>query len=84
MIKVICHVDIGICDYDCDGDDNDHIGEESIFTHFSLMFFSVLGHIKCPANRFKCKDSARCIPTIWLCDGIKECDDGSDELNCGN
>ncbi|KAJ8374708.1 hypothetical protein SKAU_G00052880 [Synaphobranchus kaupii] len=35
----------------------------------------------CEKHQFSCI-SGRCIPRIWLCDGDKDCEDGSDEAHC--
>ncbi|CAF0885223.1 unnamed protein product [Rotaria sp. Silwood1] len=34
----------------------------------------------CTSNEFTCKSDGRCIPLNWKCDQIKDCLDGSDEL----
>uniref|UniRef100_A0A0K0E677 EGF-like domain-containing protein n=1 Tax=Strongyloides stercoralis TaxID=6248 RepID=A0A0K0E677_STRER len=45
---------------------------------------SYTGHIPitCDDDSFYCKDGT-CIQRSWLCDGEKDCNDGSDEENCG-
>lgn len=36
--------------------------------------------LSCPLNHWLCDTQAKCIPLIDLCDGSKDCADGSDEL----
>ena len=39
---------------------------------------------KCPYNDdFKCKTSGVCIRSQYVCNGQINCNDGSDEENCG-
>jgi len=39
--------------------------------------------VACGEEQFRCHESGLCISSEWTCDGNKECDDWSDELNCG-
>jgi deleted-in-malignant-brain-tumors protein 1 len=39
--------------------------------------------VVCVENQFACHDGTRCIADTWVCDGDRDCDDGSDETNCG-
>ncbi len=36
---------------------------------------------ECKTNQFQCR-SGECVPNTWICDGAKDCDDGSDEGVC--
>ena len=37
----------------------------------------------CVEGDFRCADGRRCVSLTWVCDGVKDCDDGSDEAQCG-
>jgi len=37
---------------------------------------------ECLWGDFVCRSTGRCIPKIARCDGVMDCDDKSDELNC--
>jgi hypothetical protein len=39
------------------------------------------GSTDCKVNQYQCK-SGECILNSWVCDGVKDCDDGSDEAVC--
>ncbi|XP_015791477.1 low-density lipoprotein receptor-related protein-like [Tetranychus urticae] len=38
--------------------------------------------VKCDADEFSCHSRRLCIKTHLVCDGINDCDDGSDEFEC--
>ena len=37
----------------------------------------------CFPGTFRCKDGGKCIKDSLKCDGVGDCDDNSDESNCG-
>ena len=37
----------------------------------------------CEEGQFKCMEQKICIPGAFVCDSENDCDDGSDERNCG-
>lgn len=41
--------------------------------------FSSAAQMTCGVDEFRCKDSGRCIPARWKCDGEDDCGDASDE-----
>lgn len=43
---------------------------------------SKYGIRKCSHDDFRCTNQ-HCIPKVWTCNGANDCQDGSDELNCG-
>ncbi|GFY52102.1 gastric intrinsic factor [Trichonephila inaurata madagascariensis] len=36
----------------------------------------------CPTREVSCADRSKCLPILYLCDGKKNCKDGSDEIGC--
>ena len=38
---------------------------------------------RCMSSEFECRVKSSCIPTGWKCDGTADCDDGTDEDDCG-
>ncbi|KAG7259675.1 hypothetical protein CRUP_013128 [Coryphaenoides rupestris] len=39
------------------------------------------GSVTCAPGAFSCPGSYACVPKHWLCDGERDCPDGSDELS---
>ncbi|XP_035669536.1 atrial natriuretic peptide-converting enzyme-like isoform X2 [Branchiostoma floridae] len=38
---------------------------------------------ECPEGQFKCKSTSNCFPNEFQCDGDNDCEDGTDEEECG-
>lgn len=38
--------------------------------------------VTCSGNRFRCQFSSECIPASGVCNGVEECEDGTDESHC--
>ena len=39
--------------------------------------------VVCPEGEFACGNSTQCVPQRYQCDNEEQCDNGADELNCG-
>lgn len=61
------------------------IGDKKIMPYnVDVVFLSLADMRTCRVNEFSCgAGSTQCIPTFWKCDGEKDCDNGEDEVNCG-
>lgn len=46
---------------------------------FLILVFFTVAQMACGVDEFRCKDSGRCIPARWKCDGEDDCGDASDE-----
>ncbi|XP_076073923.1 uncharacterized protein LOC143045353 isoform X3 [Mytilus galloprovincialis] len=47
-----------------------------------IGYSSVCQTSACVAGQFRCSDGSGCISRSWICDGIHQCSDKSDELMC--
>lgn len=51
-----------------------------LFISYTYLDFSETN--PCEKNEFNCLNGS-CLINTKLCDGTKDCDDGSDEMHCG-
>ncbi|GFY72801.1 gastric intrinsic factor [Trichonephila inaurata madagascariensis] len=48
----------------------------------SKLLFPTFIQGSCPNEQFRCRDGNNCIDSSWVCNGEKDCRDGSDERFC--
>ena len=52
-----------------------------LLSNFTKKFkFSFSG--ACKANEYMCVSGKNCIPLDYICDGVTDCEDNDDELQC--
>ncbi|XP_068110700.1 sortilin-related receptor [Hyperolius riggenbachi] len=79
--------DNGVCilnTWVCDGYKDCIYGsdEEGCPTSGNTTLPTTTPHGRCSRFEFECQKSKYCIPRWKQCDGIRDCQDGTDELNC--
>lgn len=57
------------------------IGKKAYSNSFFLLMEFFLGH-QCRYNEYLCEIDSICIPLAWHCNGVPNCSDQSDELDC--
>ena len=79
-----CIAPLFICDGDNDcGNFRDELSCNSVENITNAN--AVPQHLPCPSHEFACNDAVgNCIPQRWVCDGQRDCLDGTDEMQFEN
>jgi len=64
------------CHHECECQNGSFICNENETTTTTTCITT-----NCTSQQFTCQSDGQCIPLNWKCDGIKDCQDNSDELN---
>ena len=60
-----------------------HEYQYKVFEYYNIYTTSSSsGDMTCRDTDFNCESGGACLPMDWKCDGDRDCDDGSDEVDC--